>query len=61
MIQVTDDIVFPSHKKISPSFKDFIIQILRKNPKDRMNCSQLLGLEFIKKYQEIETCEELCQ
>ncbi len=47
---MTDEVQFPPHKKITKSFKDFIREILKKNPKERMPCNQLLGMEFIKKY-----------
>jgi hypothetical protein len=31
--------------------------ILKKNPKERMESGQLVHLEFIRKYRELETCE----
>lgn len=52
---------FPQNKPTSREFKEFIKQILKKNPKERMACKDLLSLEFIRKYREFETCEELCQ
>ncbi len=58
---MTDDVQFPANKVISKEFKDFIKQILKKNPKERMACKDLLSLDFIKRYHEMETCEELCQ
>lgn len=52
---------FPPNKTISKEFKEFIKQILKKNPKERMACKDLLSLDFIRKYRDLETCEELCQ
>ena len=52
---------FPQNKPTSRESKEFIKQILKKNPKERMACKDLLSLEFIRKYREFETCEELCQ
>ena len=43
-------------KKISKEFRDFIKAILKKNPKERLACKELLGLDFIRKYRELETC-----
>jgi serine/threonine protein kinase len=60
-MQVTNEVEFPPNKKISKEFKDFIREILKKNPKERMACKDLLTLEFIRKYRDLETCEELCQ
>ncbi len=58
---MTDEVQFPPNKVISKEFKDFIKQILKKNPKERMACKDLLSLDFIRKYRDLETCEELCQ
>lgn len=32
-MQVTDEVEFPSNKKVSKEFKEFIHAILKKNPK----------------------------
>ncbi len=58
---VTEEVEFPTSKKISKEFKDFILAILKKNPKDRLPSKDLLNLDFIRKYRDLETCEELCQ
>ena len=34
---------------------------LEKNPKERVPCRDLLQCTFIRKYRDLETCEELCQ
>jgi serine/threonine protein kinase len=47
---VTDEIEFPPTKPISKEFREFLLAILKKNPKDRLECKELLSLEFIKKY-----------
>ena len=57
MTQVTDDIEFPTHKKASKELREFIMAILKKNPKDRMGSKELLAMEFIRRYRELETCE----
>ncbi len=54
---MTDELQFPSSKKISKEFKEFLQAILKKNPKERMECRELITLEFIKKYRELDTCE----
>ena len=51
---------FPSNKRVSKEFKEFIHAILKKNPKERMPSKDLLVLDFIRKYRDLETCEELC-
>ena len=60
-MQVTEDVQFPANRAVSPQFRDFIISILRKNPKERLTCEQLLSLPFIRNVREMETCEQLCQ
>jgi serine/threonine protein kinase len=59
-MKVTDEVEFPQNKKVSKEFKDFITAILKKNPKERLPSKELLGLEFIRRYRDLETCEELC-
>jgi serine/threonine protein kinase len=59
--QVTDEVEFPPTRKVSKEFKDFVLAILKKNPKERLPCKDLLAMEFIRKYQDLESCEELCQ
>jgi hypothetical protein len=41
---VTDEVQFPQNRVISREFKEFIKQILKKNPKERMACKDLLSL-----------------
>ena len=46
---------------MSKNFKEFIGSMLRKDPKVRLDAKKLKLLKFIKRYKELETCEELCQ
>ena len=41
---MTDEVQFPQNRVISKEFKEFIKQILKKNPKERMACKDLLSL-----------------
>lgn len=52
-MKVTEEIEFPKGKKVSKEFKEFLVAILKKNPKERMESGQLVNLEFIKKYREL--------
>jgi serine/threonine protein kinase len=45
---------------LSDDYKDFVMKILQKNPKNRLRCEDLLRHPFIEQYRELETCEELC-
>ena len=40
-------------RKTSKEFRDFIIAILKKNPKERLPCKDLLSMDFIKKYRDL--------
>jgi serine/threonine protein kinase len=51
---------FPANRKLTKEFKDFIIAILKKNPKERIPSKELMAMDFIRKYRDLETCEELC-
>ena len=53
---MTDEIRFPSYIDLSEEYKDFVLKILRKNPKDRMCCEDLLLHPFLEKYIGFETC-----
>ena len=46
---------------MSKNFKEFIGAVLQKDPKARPEAKKLKELKFIKRYKELETCEELCQ
>lgn len=59
-MQVTDEVEFPPNRKLSKEFKDFILAILKKNPKERIPSKELMSMDFIRKYRDLETCEELC-
>ena len=59
--KVTDSIKFPSNKTVSPEFKEFISAMLCKNPSERLTSQKLLDMDFITKYKDFETCEELCK
>ena len=52
-MKVTDEVDFPASKKVSREFKEFIQAILKKNPKERLPCKELLSMEFIRKYQDL--------
>ena len=45
--------MYPEGRSPSKEFREFLEEILRKDPKERSNCGQLLNLEFIKKYREL--------
>jgi serine/threonine protein kinase len=38
---------------VSKEFRDFIVAILKKNPKERLPCKDLLAMEFIRKYRDL--------
>lgn len=58
---MTDEVSYPPNRSPSASFREFIEMILKKNPKERVPCRDLLQSTFIRKYRDLETCEELCQ
>jgi len=42
--------VFPSYVELSPSAKDFLERVLRKNPTERMDLDEMLAHPFLKEH-----------
>lgn len=47
---VEDDITFPEYVDVSDEAKDFILQIMKKKPEERLELRQMLKHPFITKY-----------
>ena len=56
-IQATDQIRFPTNSKSSKEYEDFVLQLLKKDPRERLTADILLSHPFIIKYKKVEVCE----
>lgn len=50
LIQITDDLVFPSYVELSIQSKDFLTRALEKDPAKRMDLDEMLGHPFLKEH-----------
>lgn len=48
------------NSRSSREFEDFVLQLLKKDPRERLTADILLSHPFIEKYKKVEVCEELC-
>ena len=46
---MTDEITFPFSVDVSPEAKNFILSIIRKDPRDRIEIDEILSHAFLRK------------